>query len=194
MHTKRESWLMAAVELSRPMFEQAGSPLPATVRAAVGLTKGKKSIGECWSDKASDDGVREIWIKPYTREPLEILGVLVHELCHAALPHEVTHTKPFVTLARKMHLEGKPTATVIGEAFRGVWEPLLAQLGPYPGGVLNAAGGAGKEKKSAKPSHIKIACDCCELSFWMTPKLLEQVSAFQCIDPECDGAPQPEEK
>ena len=66
-HETRETWLQAAVELYRPIFVEAGFPLPKKIRVSVGFcSTGRKSsrIGECWSSKASADRHVEIFIKP----------------------------------------------------------------------------------------------------------------------------------
>jgi hypothetical protein len=186
MFKSREDWLLAVVEVARPMFADVGSPLPETVRVGIGRTTRKSYLGECWASQQSDDGHREIWIKPYTRDPMSIIAVLIHELSHAALPFEIKHKKPFVDLARKMFLEGKPTATYGGEPFQEVWKPLLPQFGEYPGGILNERALLA-DKAPAQKAHLKMCCNTCEINFWITPKFIKKVSQFQCIDEGCGG-------
>lgn len=187
MPRSREDWLLQVVDIARPMFAEAGSPLPETVRVAIGRTSRKSYLGECWSNQQSDDGHREIWIKPYTRDRIEIISVLIHELCHAALPFEVKHKKPFIDLARKMMLEGKPTSTHGGDAFREIWEPKLGELGEYPGGVLNEKALVA-DKAPAQKAHLKLCCNNCDINFWITPKFIKKVAKMQCIDADnCGG-------
>lgn len=185
----RESWLLAARDLAAADFQAVGAPIPAEVRVAVGRTSKKTVLGECWSAAVSADAHREIWIKPYTDEPLDLIGVLVHELCHAALPHEVGHKKPFVTLARAMKLEGKPTATVVGEEFSKIWTPRLEVLGPYPGAIFNHLDADKTKNKPRPPSHLTFGCDC-GMKFFMTPKLVAEIGAPRCVSIACDEMPQ----
>lgn len=185
----REAWLLSVVEEARPFFEAAGHPIPATVRVGIGHMVGSaKAIGQCWSDKSSDDGVREIWIKPYTRDRMEIVATLIHELCHAALPWEqddgkpTAHRKPFIQLARAMDLEGKPTATYAGDDFKSTWEPIIERLGPYEGGIVTKVA----KKAPKNPAQVKISCSCCGIKLWLTPKMREQIQGtMQCVDVDC---------
>jgi hypothetical protein len=187
MHKSREDWLLHAVEIARPMFEDVGAPLPDNVRVAVGRTSRKTYLGECYGDKHSEDGGREIWIKPYTTQPLELVSTLIHELCHAALPYGVKHKKPFIDLARKMHLEGPPTKASGGGKFCEIWEPLVKQLGEYPGKVFFDKVGSSTQGTVQK-AHLKLCCSKCDINFWITPKFVKKLTAMQCIDASnCGG-------
>ena len=55
----REDWLNAFIDAARPHFAAVNAPLPINLRVAIGFTSkgGKgKTIGECWSSDASEDG------------------------------------------------------------------------------------------------------------------------------------------
>jgi hypothetical protein len=186
IHPAREAWLLGALEFAKPMFAAQGKPIPEQVRVGIGQTSKKKYIGECWSEVCSDDAHREIWIRPYTTDPFEITGVLVHELAHASLPFGVKHKTPFVKLVRPLHLEGKPTSTVIGTAFKDTWSPLLKQLGRWPGGVFDPRN---MPKKKTGTVQIKMCCPECDVKFYMTPKMQQSVGVFSCVDADCDGIP-----
>lgn len=160
--TTREQWLHAIVDAARPMFEALERPLPAQVRVAVCPPARKvKAVGVCWHSVCSEDGVREIWVDATLNDPLRICDVLVHELCHAALPDDTGHKAPFAKLAAAMHLEGKPTATYGGEDFARVWQPILDDIGAYPGGKLKLP-----ERKSKSYNNVKIDCFKCEGLFY----------------------------
>jgi hypothetical protein len=108
-HSSREAWLRAAINELRPYFTKLGLHLPEKVRCSVAFTsQGKKGkvAGECWHACASDDGHHEIIIRADFADPAEVLGVLVHELVHAALPPEAKHGKIFRDAALKIGLEG----------------------------------------------------------------------------------------
>ena len=71
---------------------------------------------------------------------VEVLAVLAHEAAHAALPRGTGHRAPFVALVRRMGLEGKPTETRPGPAFR-VWADAAArELPPFPAGAVELTG------------------------------------------------------
>ena len=108
-HDLRESWLRAAVNLLRPYFVDIGYPLPDHIRTAIAFPstgrKGKR-LAECWHSTSSEDDSFEIFIRADLAEPIEVLGVLVKELVHSALPDGVGHGKEFKTAATKAGLQG----------------------------------------------------------------------------------------
>src|SRR5271165_2018059 len=90
-HDFRESWLRAAAAELRPYFASVGYPLPDNIRFAIAFTStGRKGqrVGECWHSSTSDDATYEIFIRADLAEPVEVLGVLVKELVHTALPSD----------------------------------------------------------------------------------------------------------
>lgn len=188
----REEWLNEAVLRLRPYFERAGHPIPERVRVTCGfpskmaLSKKKRRIGECWSNKNSADQHFEILITPLLDDTLEVVAILVHELCHAAVGLEHGHKKPFVVCARALHLEGKPTATFGGEAFkREVFEPLRASLThrDYPHGALSAFG---SDRKVQTTRLLKCECNECGYVARVTRKWIDELGA-----PVCPGCSEP---
>jgi SprT-like family len=114
--------------------------LPDTIRFAVAFTsQGKKGkvAGECWHAGASDDGHHEIIIRADFAEPAEVLGILVHELVHAALPPDAKHGKQFREAALKIGLEGQMRHALPGLVLRERLNELAATLGPFPHARLN---------------------------------------------------------
>jgi hypothetical protein len=164
MEITREQWLNKLVDRARPMFKANEASLP-EVRAALTPPHRKmKAVGLCWHDEAAEDKAREIWISSAIDDAFEVAGVLVHELCHAALPHNIKHKKPFITLARKFHLEGKPTATTIGDPFKKIWLPIIEKIGPLPGAkFLGAVPVDGRGKQSIIQQR-NVACPECEFA------------------------------
>lgn len=171
--TTREAWLTAAVDHLRPWFDAADSPLVTPVRVTIGFPStnalGMKTRrhGECWSASASSSGHAEIFITPLLDSPTEILGVLAHELCHAALPDGVGHKKPFARLAAKMSLVGKATQASAGEEFIERSSQIIEALGPLPHAKLMLIG---KEKKPRKTAYLKCQCGVCGYAAWTTKK------------------------
>ena len=160
MYTTREEWLNAAVVELRPLFDSVGYPLPDLIRVTCGFPSSKarsqhKSIGEHWSPAASSDNHHEILISPVVADPVEVFGILVHELCHAATDGD-GHRGRFPAVARKLWLEGKLTATVTGKAFVEHLGPLIESLAAYPHAALNV----GATRKVQATRLIKASCTC----------------------------------
>lgn len=142
MHTTREAWLHDFTRRAAPWFEEAGYPLPSALRISCGFpsraatARVKRRIGECWPAEASRDGVFELLISPTLDDLDEVTATLVHELLHAAVGLEHGHNPKFSAAAKRMGLEGPPTATRPGPEFRRRVAPILEALGPYPHGRL----------------------------------------------------------
>ncbi len=67
----REAWLLAVADKMAPLFADHNTPLP-RLRMSIGFTsRGPrgKTIGQCWSDKASADKTFEIFIDPRSDAP-----------------------------------------------------------------------------------------------------------------------------
>ena len=134
----REEWLSAAVEELRPVFDSL-NPLPEKIRVTCGFpsvrsTALKKRIGEHWSPKASEDQTHEILISPVLDDSVEVFAVLVHELAHAATDGD-GHQGRFPATVRSLSLEGKPSQTYAGDAFKQRFKDLIDGLGPYLAGL-----------------------------------------------------------
>ena len=167
----REDWLAQAVSELRPVFSALGHPLPDNIRVACGSPSSnarsalKRALGEHWSAKASADQHHEILISPVVDDPVRVLGILVHELSHAATDGD-GHKGRFPALVRSLSLEGKPTATVEGEAFKQEYAALLDDLGVYPHAKLNA----GVNRKVQGTRMLKACCPVCRYTVRLTAK------------------------
>src|SRR5208337_5255091 len=109
-HDSRESWLRSATVALRPYFETCGFSVPENIRFAIAFpSTGRRGarVGECWHSSTSDDGSFEIIVRADIADPVEVLGVLVHELCHVVLPPDAGHGKLYREVAQKIGLEGK---------------------------------------------------------------------------------------
>lgn len=137
--TTREAYLAALIEDLRPLFEDAGFPLPRTVyRVSIGFpsrnatsTK-NRAVGQCWNPDETADGSIHIFISPVVKETNEIAAILVHELCHAAVGTECGHKGDFITCMRAVGLTGKPTHTVAGDVLKLHLDTLIAAAGDFP--------------------------------------------------------------
>jgi hypothetical protein len=143
VHTTRESWLRAATDELRPYFEKLGFMLPEKIRFAIAFTSsGKRGRvpGECWHPFASEDQHFEIIIRADIAEPMDVLGVLMHELVHTLLPPSAKHGKEFKAVALRIGLEGKMRQATPSPILRERLNTLAINLGPLPHAKLNFTG------------------------------------------------------
>jgi hypothetical protein len=161
IHPTREAWLEEAMSEVSVQFKRLGFPLPKRIRVTCGFTSGgtrkrpggKVLIGECWDSSRSGDKSFEIMVSPTEADPVRVLGILVHELAHAAAGLAAGHSGDFETLARGLHLEGPLPATTVGDAFKTQMAAPLERLGEYPHAELNTA------KKDTQSTRM-LLCRC----------------------------------
>ena len=163
IHDARESWLRSATNLLRDYFEMFGYLIPEKIRFAIAFTSGgKKGIsGECWHPEASADGHYEIIIKADKDDPVEILGILVHQLVHSLLPPTVKHGKEFREIALRIGLEGKMREALPAPILRERLVAIAATLGTLPHAKLDYTARSDAPKKSgvrALKAECKAAC------------------------------------
>ena len=158
----REQWLQAAITLLAPMFSKAGSPIPDLGRAAIGFTsKGGKGncVGECWHGEASGDKHFEIFIRPDHADPIEVLGILTHELVHSAVPLGSGHGPIYKALALKIGLEGKMRHALPGMHLTEILKGIAAELGPLPHASLDISFRESAPRKKQKTNLLKAWCE-----------------------------------
>lgn len=168
-------------ELMRPMFAEAGAPLPEKVRVTLSLTGRSKVIGRCYSPAASGDGATEILVRLDQEKPIEVAAILAHELAHAAVGVEHGHRKPFEKVIRKIGLAGKATATTAGPEFEARVAPMLAAAGAFPHAALNfAAASSGPKKQGTRLLKVECHEDGCGLVVRQTAKWIREVGPVHC--------------
>lgn len=167
----RETWLNRALHALRPQFKAAGCALHRNIRISVGFPLGgfEKIAGQCFKRRVSKDKHNEIFLSPLVDDSTDALAVLVHELIHAADDGESGHNAKFEKHARTFDLEGKPTATVAGQAFKRRFASLLKKLGKYPHAALRPS-----KVKRQGTRLIKVACPECGYTCRVTRTWLEQ--------------------
>jgi hypothetical protein len=187
----REQWLMEALskQVLPLVFAAAGVPAPAKVRVSVGFPKGSRgskgahAIGQCWSPHMSADGTAEIFIHPKLSDPVDVINVLIHEAIHATDGNKSGHKGDFKRIAKAVGLEGKMTATVLGEALRAKVVKWLETFPPYPHAALGEPGdGKGPAKGDPKKQStrmVKAECPECGYVVRLSRKWLD-VAVPQC--------------
>jgi hypothetical protein len=159
-HTTRESWLRAATDELRSDFKKLGYSLPEKIRFAIAFTStGKRGHipGECWHPEASDDQHYEVIIRADIAEPVEVLGVLMHELVHSLLPQAAKHGKEFRAVAHRIGLEGVMRHTKPTPLLKQRLQVIAANLGPLPHAKLNFRGGSDVPTRQ-QTRHLKAEC------------------------------------
>lgn len=178
----REQWLAQLVFALRPLFAEAGHPLPEKIRVACGwpsMATGKdrrRVGGEAWSALCSADGTHETFLSPMMADPIDVGAVLVHELVHHAVGVQAGHGPLFRACALAVGLTGPMRSTVATEALRARLEAMVAVIGPYPHSAL--VGSNGRKKQGTR--MLKVTCQACECIVRMTRQWLEQVGAPRC--------------
>jgi hypothetical protein len=155
----REEWLNQAATELEPLFAEAGQPKRPQVRVSVGFPfASRKAIGQCWSKNASNDKRNEVFVSPFIENPVRVLDILVHELCHAYLDCKDGHKGAFRKLALAVGLQGKMTATEASPKLVEKLEAVIAKIGPFPHAGLNCD----KVKTKKQTTRLlKAQCPAC---------------------------------
>lgn len=186
----REEWLNAAAKAIATDFAETftehfgaeGHEHLRHLKVSTGFpaTRGLngKVIGECWkAEAAGDTKSHHIFVSPLLTEPVKVIATLAHEMVHAADNGEHSHRGPFVRAVRALGLEGKPTATVAGEAFKEYATKLILDvLGNYPHTGLTPL----VKKKVQKTYMLKLECPYCGCIVRMTRTWLDLSGAPFC--------------
>jgi hypothetical protein len=169
-HPTRESWLLAAVQLLRPLFEAKHHTIPMDVMVSCGFAStGTRShhIGQCWSRNSSTNDKNQIFISPTLGEPVEVLDTLVHELVHAVDDCQHKHGKEFKKIALSLGMKGPMRSAGAGPALKAHLEKVAHKLGPYPHGSLKVA-----HRKVVSRPRARAQCAKCGYQVPMYRKFL----------------------
>ncbi len=177
-HPNRESWFKAAaVAIEARIFKPAGYELP-HVRIGCGWPIGNrvKAWGQCFDAASSKDKTYEIFVTPKTHDPVAILAIIIHELCHTIAGLKVAHKKPFIEVMRAAGMTAPFTQSVYSEELGAELNEIVKKLGPYPHAALGI-----KAKGEAKGSRLlKVQCPGCGYIARVTRKWLDEAGAPLC--------------
>lgn len=169
-HRTREDWLLAAIELIKPIFKAKGYEVPNDCQVSCGFAStGTRShhIGQCWSRKSSTHGRNQIFISPALVDPVEVLDTLVHELVHAVDDCAHKHGKEFKKIALNIGLEGPMRSAGAGKSLKEHLQQLANQIGPYPHGRLQVY-----HHKPTSTPRARAKCTECGYTVPMLKKFL----------------------
>lgn len=154
--------------------------------------KGNNAIGQCWHKKVANDKMPHVFVSPVLEDTQRVVGVLAHELVHAAIGTELGHGKEFERVALAIGLTGKMTATVETDQFKQwVSDKIIPSIGPYPHGALNiGAPGTADDPKlgpTGAPKQttrlLKLECPSCGCVIRITKRWLD-LGAPKCACPD----------
>ena len=157
----REGWLRTATASLRPMFAEAGLPLPESIRYSIAFTssgRAGKSVGETWHSPASADGAYEIMIRADIAEPVEVLTVLTRQLVHAAIPAENGQNRRYKAAAARIGLQGKMRDATPVPILQERLNALAASLPPLPHARLDISWKAIDKPKKQGTRMLKATC------------------------------------
>ena len=169
-HETREQWLLAAVQLIKPIFVAKKYVVPDDCQVSCGFAStGTRShhIGQCWSRSSSTHERNQIFISPALGDPVDVLDTLVHELVHAVDNCEHKHGKEFKKIALSVGLEGPMRSAGAGKALKVVLTEMAQQLGPYPHGQLKVT-----HRRKVSTPRPKARCKDCGFEVPMYKKFL----------------------
>lgn len=132
----REAWLTELGKLIEPIFSgMKVKPYRVTCgwpcKNALGIRS--RAVGECHCQKSSKTGHYELFISPLLDDPLEVGGVLSHELAHVVAGVQAKHGKDFVRVCKHAGItKGKPTQIMPGPDLNSQIVRMTGKLGKYP--------------------------------------------------------------
>ena len=136
---RREEWLGGLTEELRLDFSSLGYILPADIRVCLnmpailpdGSNLTEKEVRDFLGLCFFQEQTCHVFIQ--TLCPAKQLSpVLVHELCHAALPGNPAHKGPFARLAHKLGLVGNLRYSTPGEKLQTRIRELETKVGRCP--------------------------------------------------------------
>lgn len=177
----RESWLTEVAARAEPVFR--GLKLPA-YRLTCGWPHkeglagpGRRRLGECHASVTSTAGLHEIFVSPLLDAPLEVAGVICHEMSHVAAGIDAGHGRRFVKVCKHVGLtRGKPTSAMPGERLAEFLTGVIAKVGPYPHRRMNPVA----RVKQAGKKDITLACPNCGCKVRMTIRWLAEAGSPKC--------------
>jgi predicted Zn-ribbon and HTH transcriptional regulator len=175
MKTREEYLLAVAVKAEVELFEPNGYTLPKyrvtcgfPHKGAFSLKRGR--IGECWYPEASKDQTTEIIVSMTVDDSSQAIGVLLHEMVHAAVGCGFGHGPVFRKCALSIGLTGKMTSTTESqELIENFINPAIKELGEYPHAKIDYS-----QRKKQSTRMIKVECNNCGIKFRASRTVADQ--------------------
>lgn len=173
----REAWLLRAIDiLGEEKFFPLGHKFN-KIRVSVGFPDTKKAIGQWWKPESTEDNHASIFIHPGKGDEVEILGILMHELCHDACGIKAGHGPIFKKCALAVGLEGKMRSAGPSKETEKYLKKVSNRLGKFPHSALKKGAKGPTPKQTTR--MIKIECgDCGFICRASISKILETGAPF----------------
>ena len=186
----RETWLNMMIDKAIPMFEKSGfkiseirDKLKVSCSMMIGQRKSSKfgAIGQHLPTEWNKAQNHEMLISPTLENGVQVVGVLIHEMCHAIQRHMYgntvrAHGKEFRKIAQSVLLTGKMTATTESPELKIIIENWIAEIGKYPHSEINLKG-----RKRQGVRNLKVECISCDWSFRTSNKNISLMSSTKCL-------------
>jgi len=189
LNLDREAWLTEAAQLILDdKILPASSITPAhPFRVSVGFpprsrASGGKVLAVCCKAHASADSHNEIFIAPHVSDSLEVLSALCHELVHYSDDCASGHRNHFATVARRIGLEGKLTATRAGSELKEYLQSIIDIIGQIPHGALNID----KAKPKQTTRMLKVLCPDTQCNFSYRTTQVNIIKITDLLCPACN--------
>lgn len=127
--SERTLWLARGQAELRTYLSSLGLEAPRPVMVAGGATDARHVLGQCYP---SDQHPPVIVVSDRITKGSTALGVLLHELIHAALPEDEEHGPAFRAWARCVGLIGPVGATKPGPRLLPKLAVIQKRIGPLP--------------------------------------------------------------
>lgn len=127
--SERTLWLARGQAELRTYLSGFGLEAPWPVMVAGGVTDDRHVLGQCYP---SDRHAPVIVVSDRITKGSTALGVLLHELIHAALPEDEEHGPAFRAWARCAGLIGPVGATKPGPRLLPTLAAIQRRIGPLP--------------------------------------------------------------
>lgn len=172
----REEWLIKAIEMiDEEIFNGNLGSKETKYQVSVGWTKSSKALGETIYPYDGEDVTLDdffpvtIHVRCDIKDPIKILGVLVHECIHAFMNIK-GHGKDFKHEALQVGFEKPVTQYNPNSTLISTLENIYKKLGEFPGKAIYIH----KEEKEKKSNTVKFFCPECNFEVKTNKKMFEQ--------------------
>ena len=166
----RETWLNLMIDKAVPIFDNAGfkisdirEKLKVSCSMMVGQRKSSKfgAIGQHLPTEWNKEQNHEMLISPTLENGVQVVGVLIHEMCHAIQRYMYgntvkAHGKEFRKIALAVGLQGKMTQTTESPELKIIIKNWITEIGKYPHSEIKLSG---RKKQSTR--MLKLECEHC---------------------------------
>jgi hypothetical protein len=179
-HVNREHWLTDLAGRSERFFVNIKLPaykLTCGWPLGGALSRKRQVLGQCFDSKVSVGEVHELFITPLLDDPLQVAGVVLHEMTHVAAGVDAGHKGRFIRIAQHIGLtKGKPISALPGERLNEYLTKLVDQLGPYPHKAVKPV----PKEKQKNTKDVPLICPDCECRVRMTLKWMTASGVPTC--------------